>query len=58
MTCAGFFGENRHGERTGDAGFPGIGLGDSAEVLLEIAEFHRFPALGGGSGDAFAEGDR
>jgi len=47
--------EDRHRERAGNIGFPGIWTRHTAEVLLQVAQFHRFAALRGGTGDALSK---
>lgn len=49
--------EDRHRERAGDIGFPGIRTRHAAEILLQIAKFHRFAGLRRGTGDALAKGN-
>ena len=55
--CTGLGRENGHRDRAGDTRLAGIGLGDTAEVLLEVAKFHRFLALRSRACDALAEWD-
>ena len=49
--------KTRHSERTLHVGFARARLRDAAEVGLQVAKFHGRAAFGGGSGDAFADGD-
>lgn len=51
-------GENRNGDGAGDASLASVRLGDSAKILLEVAEFDGFPAFCCGTGDTLAEWDK